>query len=68
MPKIKMTQSALGANADADGKTHGVKMYHAGEEHDVCERLAADFCDNMKVAKRVVEGKAVKGAPENKAN
>lgn len=68
MPKIKMTQSALGANSEADGRSHGVKMYHAGEEQDVCERLANDFCDNMKVAKRVEETKVKKGAPENKAN
>lgn len=73
MPKIKMTQNALGANADADGKSHGVKMYFDGHEHEVCDRLAKDFCDNMKVAKRVSEpkvqeSKASKGAPENKAN
>lgn len=47
--KIIMTEMAHGADCEADGRSHGVKLYEKGKEYMVGPRLAQDFL-NLKVA------------------
>jgi hypothetical protein len=59
--KILMLETALGADADPDGRTHGVKLYEKGQVHEVCHRLAKDFM-SMNAAELV----EAEPAPEEK--
>lgn len=53
--KIQMLKTSYGSDEDANGVTMRPKWFEAGKEYEVCPGLAKAFCDDLGVAKRVIE-------------